>query len=428
MHMKNTASNYWSRFLDISDAVSKKPTTRQKVKFYDELFELTKRIYTYVDLQVRERLEELRIKEADAARRAVRTNDHRPVDDVRLPRVPVAVFDGAAGAWPRFKDIFEQYFIKQTSDGASRFYYLDLCLKPGSEPETLIAGIDRTHDNFQVAWDILCGAYNNNRKIVDDIIGTFLKLQAMTGPTRQKLIDITTATNRMIESLKRYNIGTEHWDPLVVAIIERKLDKRTMDSWIMKRPQRAIAKLKPLIDFLVRIADGLNDNEDRQMDSLRQRDTNRQTGSFRQRDNYRQMENSRQRENSRHRERDHQRERSSIRGSSRNTSRHRKHSSRRDGRASESGSNTDSNRKPKIIPQCQLCTQRHRLWACSTFKSLPVPERKIMVKRNKFCEKCLERHANDKQCKMKPCIICQEPHNSLLCEQLMLHLSFRHHH
>lgn len=205
----------------------------------------------------------------------------------------------------------------------------------------------------------------------------------MSSPTRSKLMELVVTTNRMMESLRQYDIRTQHWDPLVVATIEKKLDKQTLDLWIMERPQKVIAKLKPLIEFIMKRADGMGCRTETSYASRSAQSDSQPSTS----QNY-QSRSADNRFKSRSKER----------------------------RSSSTSSIAGKRRKQKKLPDCTLCPQKHRLWMCDTFKSLPVPDRKMMVRRNNICDRCLEKHVGDKTCHMKPCSTCREMHNTLLCE------------
>lgn len=69
---------------------------------------------------------------------------------------------------------------------------------------------------------------------------------------------IIKAVNHLTKSLIGYEEAkVQHWDPIVVNLLLRKLDNETKSRWNHERPQRQIAKLQPLIQFLENRAESM---------------------------------------------------------------------------------------------------------------------------------------------------------------------------
>lgn len=171
--------------------------------------------------------------------------------DVRVKKVEIEKFSGVQSKWPAFKSSFLDCFHNNASmSGGVKFYHLMAHLETDSEAYNTIGSMNRTDENYEAAWKTLCDTYDNERVIVDDIVQSFIDMPAMNTPSRTGFIAMLNKTNNLLYSLPKYNVKVEHWDPILVSLIVRKLDKASRKDWAEKRDQRAVAKLKPLLDFI----------------------------------------------------------------------------------------------------------------------------------------------------------------------------------
>lgn len=187
---------------------------------------------------------------------------HEPqVHDVKIKAVDIERFAGSEKdrrKWPQFKSMFEEIFHnRSTYTGSTKFYHLMSHLVPDSEPYNTISGFDRTDANYESAWKTLCEAYDNERKIVNDIVLSFLDMPALDEPSRAGLIALKNNTNNLINSLPKYKIEVQHWDPILVPLLIRKMDGESIRLWSLERDQKKIAELQPLLDFIQKRADGM---------------------------------------------------------------------------------------------------------------------------------------------------------------------------
>lgn len=210
------------------------------------------------------------------------------------------------------------------------------------------------------------------------MISSFLDIPRITSPSRNQLMSLIMKTNQLVESLREFGIRTEHWDPILVTILVRKLDAESRSIWAMRRPQKVVSQMGPLKDFILRRADGVDD-QIRADRSVRQFDSQQYTRPTNQAS-------------------------SSAPSTSRDTA----------------ASLESRKRKPDTkLPHCKLCNSNHQLFSCSIFKKLSIETRKVKVQELGVCEKCLQKqHAAGKLCKFGNCKHCKGPHNGLICDNL----------
>lgn len=297
------------------------------------------------------------------------TGTRNPLDDLQLQRVRIERFAGDYRKWPNFKSKFEQFFHHNAAvPNATKFFRLDEHIENDSEPYQLIAGFERVAENYNMAWEYLCGTYDNKRKLVDEIINNFIDLPPMPSATRGNLMVIINAVNHLTKSLIRYEeVMVQHWDPIIVNLLLRKLDNETKSRWNHERPQRQVAKLQPLMQFLENRAESMEggvttaSSKPRPMQpSNRQNEPPQAQG-----------------------------EQGAVGGSDR--------------------------RQYKREVKCCMCGAEHQLFSCPTFRKLPLDERWKRVREFHVCENCLRPKCEPQRCKLGPCKVCNHKHNGLLC-------------
>lgn len=297
------------------------------------------------------------------------TGMRNPLDDLSLQRIRIERFSGDYKKWPNFKSKFEQFFHNNTGiTDAAKFFRLDDHLEHDSEAYQLIAGFERVGENYQLAWQQLCTTYDNKRKLVDETIGNFVDIPKMPSATRGNLMVIINAVNHLTKSLVRYEVHVEHWDPIIVNLLLRKLDKETQARWSHERPQRKIAELKPLMDFLENRAESMEGG-------VTVPSTVARPGQSSNRQNEQRLNQPN--------------EQGAVGG-------------------------TDQRNRAREV-KCSMCGAEHQLFNCQTFRKLPLDERWKRVRQFRVCENCLRPKCTADRCKLGPCKVCGHKHNGLLC-------------
>lgn len=161
----------------------------------------------------------------------------------------------------------------------------------------------------------------------------------------------------------------------------RKLDPDSKRQWMMDRPRKVIAKLEPLLEFIIVRADGIDDRQRVKQPqfvvSVPQSypATNRLNYSTYSRS----MESTNQ--------------------SNQNTQQ----------------LNDQSFKKQNL--KCVVCNQPHSIYKCPTFQKLDLESRKRKVESLRLCQNCLRRHSQNK-CTLSGCKHCGKFHNGLICDSV----------
>lgn len=330
-------------------------------------------LYFEVKTLVRQRQAELTTERQSTSRNS---GGHRsnPADELSLQRVQIEKFAGDSVKWPNFKCHFEQFFHNNAPmTDAAKFIRLDALIKENSEPYGRISGLTRDPGNYQKAWALLCRTYDNKRKLIDDIIDSFIDMPPMKAARRDELIIVVNGINNVTGSLSRYDV--QHWDAILVNLALRKIDEETLDRWKHERPSREIAKLGPLIAFL-----------ENRAESMRNAPTQTARGG-------------------------------SASNSTTNSAPQRNNQTRSvvANQSAGAAGGQPSKQYPKRPVICKLCSAPHQLFACADFRKLDVEVMWTKAEQYRVCKKCLKPGCHENTCRMKNCPHCGAPHNGLLC-------------
>lgn len=158
--------------------------------------------------------------------------------DIKVQKIEIEKFNGKnPRKWPQFKAMFEDCFHNNPRySNSAKFQYLRAHLEVDSEAYNTIAGLQPTDEHYDAAWKLLCEAYDNDRKIVNDIVLSFIDATSVDSPSRSALIGLKNIANNLIQSLPKYGINVESWDPILVPILMRKMDGESIRLWTLERP------------------------------------------------------------------------------------------------------------------------------------------------------------------------------------------------
>lgn len=168
-------------------------------------------------------------------------------------------FAGNSYKWPNFKSkLIQFYHENKFMTALKKFIKLDECIVHDSEPYETISGYDRTPEYYHAAWDDLCARYDNKRKLVEECISRFIDIPSSRFQSRSGITGLINAINHLVKTLPRFNVDVNSWGPMLVILAQRKMDNRTLNSWLKARSPREIPTLEPLLKFFEREADSMD--------------------------------------------------------------------------------------------------------------------------------------------------------------------------
>ena len=316
---------------------------------------------------------------------------HNSVPELKVKKIEIEKFDGNEEKWTQFKTCFEDCFHNRSDmTGSTKFYHLVAHLEPNSEAYNTISGMPRTDEMYDIAWRTLVDAYENKRKIVNRIVLSFIDMPSVDTPTRQALIGLINQTNNLLNSLPTYGIHVQHWDPILVPLLLRKLDGESIRLWSLERDQKKIAEIEPLLAFIRKRADG--------MDSEFTLNVGGSTRTYTSHANASKVSSTTL-------------SKQHFRGADSSTS---------VPAGMNSGASSKYTHEPSAVKRrrgnCYHCNGAHQLFACESFGRMTIELREERLKTLNICTKCLRRGHSKESCSLSNCK-CGGAHNRLLCPQ-----------
>lgn len=103
------------------------------------------------------------------------------------------------------------------------------------EAHRTVSGFQRTGEHYLAAWQTLCDAYDDNRRIVDQHLESFFDQPTLTTGTRALLRALVVNTRHLVRTLPVFSVDTSKCEAILVFVLLRKLDRASQAAWSQKR-------------------------------------------------------------------------------------------------------------------------------------------------------------------------------------------------
>ncbi|XP_055589904.1 uncharacterized protein LOC129742084 [Uranotaenia lowii] len=287
------------------------------------------------------------------------TMNQSTLDHVRLPQIKLQTFDGNIDEWLSFRDLYTSLIHWKTDlPEVEKFHYLKGCLQ--GEPKALIDPLKITRGNYQIAWDLLCKRYNNNKLLRKRQVQALFQLPTLTKESVTDLHNLLEGFERIVQTLDQIVQPGDYKDLLLVHILSSRLDPTTRRGWEESSATKDQDSVNDMTEFLQRRV--------RILESLPSKPIEPRTTQF--------TPFTRQKQYPR-------------------------------------GSFTSVQTPVRL---CVVCSSDHLLFQCPVFQKLSVSEREKMVRINMLCRNCFNKGHRASECRSKfSCRHCKGRHHSLVC-------------
>lgn len=306
----------------------------------------------------------------------------------RVSEIKVDTFSGKYTEWAAWRSQFKAKVLDANIDVADKISLLTGAL---SKEAATCAGRAERLDEIELdrIWSKLDRTYDNKYQQVYAHIAEIISIAPMTQPSAAKLRSMIDVVDQHLRMLKRFDIDTDHWSPIVCVLLLGKLDVETRNQWESKDSLPNMPELPALFAYMEQRILAIRNVE---MSARRiQNDSSipsngiggKTTKSI-----------SNVRDN-----RFHPYERKSDKQRSNN-----------DTRATA----------PSNTPECLQCSNgsQHYLWHCDSFRSLDTSIKLKQLAKWGICEVCLIAKHKAIECSKGMCPNCKTGrHNSLICPQ-----------
>lgn len=285
----------------------------------------------------------------------------KPTLQLKFDRIKMQPFSGKLTEWIAFRDQYNDLVHTNSNlTEITKFYQLQTHLI--GDALEVVNGFKMSSVDYEPAWQALLQRYDNKLNLIFEYIKQFFTLPILPAHADKfKFLAMIDKTKQMLRVLPRFNIDTESWDPIVMYILQTKLNNYSLKKWQNQLKRREDVPLSEMIEFLeVEAATAPSTSSQSELNSSI---VKRKIPKFQNRPPF---------------------------------------------------------RNPVVLTQttelskCHLCKADHPIYRCATFLALDVPTRVSKVRLFKLCMKCLNKHGKN-ECKFSNCRTCQGAHNHLLC-------------
>ncbi len=276
----------------------------------------------------------------------------------KLPKLEVPTFNGDLLNW---KGFWEQFCVsvhdRTNLSDTEKLVYLQNALKDSTAKRT-IEGLTKSGEHYEEAVKCLKSRYDRPRQIHQVHVRRILEAPPLKDGSGKELRHLHDLVLQHLRALK--GMGHEPSDSFMTALLELKLDVTTMFEWQRHTQDHTdVPSCQELLDFV----------------NLRAQAAEASSS-----------------------------ERKPLKG----------------GLPGHLGNSRSSKPLPSfassVDTNCVACKgEKHPLYSCSKFKTLPHDRKLAVVKSNNLCINCLRSGHFVKECKsLHRCRTCQKPHHSLL--------------
>jgi len=303
-------------------------------------------VYTSLESRVMKVLESAIHTEAPA----ITLPAHPATTKIPLPKITIPKFDGDYAKWPTFSDLFEKVIDAQPISSVQKMWFLKTNLT--GEAERLIRHLALTDNNYNTAWNILKDRYNNKRVFASTIIQQIIDCQNVNSEAKA-IKSFHDVIQESLAALNNVNVNTKSWDPLLLQILIKKLDRHThvLYEQSLDKP-RELQTVNHFLEFL--------EQRFQALESLGPKDKNKD---------------------------------------------------KKDDKQKSSKATSVS----VTSAACKACDSKdHAVYFCKKFIDMTPKQRSQWVQKQKLCINCLKDGHRAQSCSSRSCKYCPKKHNSLL--------------
>lgn len=280
---------------------------------------------------------------------------------LKLPAQQIPEFKGDILGWRKFKETFVSLIHENPEiPNVQKFHYLLGALK--NNTDNVVREIPVSCDNYEVAWQALLDRYDNTNLLIDAHLEKLLTVKQVS---KDNVVELRSLLDTVQSNVRALTALKVQWNVILVYMVKQKLDVESRKQWQLQTSSTEYPKYDEMMEFL--------NKRCLMLESIQKP---------------KEVPDSK--------------------------------SSYQDNKAFNSGSSKFKTRTSHSLAtevkkeDCQLCSEKHRLFYCPSFLKLTPQQRVAKVRELKVCVKCLSQHIGE--CSLKgSCRICsKDSHNTLL--------------
>ncbi|XP_048484474.1 uncharacterized protein LOC125490156 isoform X2 [Plutella xylostella] len=173
-----------------------------------------------------------------------------------LPRIEIGKFNGQVGKYHDFVNLFKSIIDNDTRlSQCDKFYYLKTLLE--GEAADVVQHLSLNAENYNVALQLLAERYDNKFRIINHHINSILDLPVIKKCSAASLRELVSKTKQHLSALTNLEVPTQHWDLMILCILQRKIDMYTFRCFHLELKDNTLPKLDLFLKFLDQRASAL---------------------------------------------------------------------------------------------------------------------------------------------------------------------------
>lgn len=177
----------------------------------------------------------------------------QPIIRVETARRPqIGTFNGETADWPEFRDLFIAEVHNRNYDPVTKLHYLrEACT--GRAADTL-GPWQPTAANYQLAWETMMAAYNDEYHIIHGILAKLHSTQKQEVENHAALRTILDSLNSGTRQLYSFTSSAILMDQIWIHHAKQRLPASALDAWEQYRNQNQPSTL-PTLEFFKQFLD-----------------------------------------------------------------------------------------------------------------------------------------------------------------------------
>lgn len=171
------------------------------------------------------------------------------MQDLKLPRLSIPTFSGRFDEWTTFYDTFSTYVDSSSIADVNKMHYLKASVT--GTAKQLIQNLPPTDANYKLAWELMYKRFNNVRAIVNACFRKLFEQKPIQTPNANNIRSLIDTTRQALQGIETLKVKIDEWDPMLVYIIQTKMDSKTMSKWETElKGSTEIPTFDSIIEFL----------------------------------------------------------------------------------------------------------------------------------------------------------------------------------
>lgn len=172
------------------------------------------------------------------------------LDNVKLPKITLPKFDGDYTKWVQFEELFQEMIGNKSISGTQKLMYLKQNVY--GEASRLVAHLQLSDANYEVAWNALVARYKNQRLIIAALLEKFINIDNIKIESASHLKILHDTAIESLNAIETFRINPEDMVSVILHhILLKKLDSTSHTLYEQSlQDNKSTQRIDNLLTFL----------------------------------------------------------------------------------------------------------------------------------------------------------------------------------